>query len=136
MGRFSDILPEIESFEVGKEKDSDNYFVEWKFNMLSNYDEEVCKCISEGAPITVWFDEVRCITFNGNESDVVKEKSRVVVTFRNIFATPKDVVCGMWIENDIFCDLFNENTAFSSIDLYIGEYAKKIAEFYGIALGS
>ena len=34
MGRLSDILPEIESFEVGKEKDSDNYFVEWIFNML------------------------------------------------------------------------------------------------------
>ena len=136
MGRLTDILPEIESFEVGREKDSETYFVEWKFNLLSNYDNEICDCISSDAIITVWFDENRCITFNGKDCIVEKKKNTVVVTSHNIVALPENVVCGMWIENDVFCDLFDEYNVFPSIDLYIGEYAKQIADFYDIALGA
>lgn len=133
MGRLSDLLPEVEYVEIGRKKGTDEYFIEWKFNFIGEFDSDVCNAIADDAMIMLWFDEKGGFTFKGNDCKVVNEGGVVTVTCHELIPNGDGVVCGVWIDDDVFCDLYEEYTIFPSIDIYLGEYAKKMAEACGIS---
>lgn len=137
MGRVSDLLPSVESFEIGLEKDKKTIYIEWRFNTTGDFDDDLMSAVSDGALITVWIDKAHWFSVQCSDCEVVECDGSVTITCHhlmvNFFSEMKDR-CGMWVGDDVFCDLCYESIfgSFSTIDIYLGEYARKMAVEYGI----
>lgn len=138
MGRVSDFLPSAESFEIGLEKDKETIYIEWCFNLYGDFDRDLLSTVRGGAVMTVWFDEMRCFTVQCNDCNVVEYDDRVVITCNSLdvaFISKKDdACCGMWVDDDVFCDLCYDTNfgSFSTIDIYLGDYVKQMKIEYDI----